>query len=244
MPLSNPRINFSVHSISPYALQTKTIGDVTFYKGQPFGIFQVIGDASFNLNATSIQLYGGSSLYARASEITQIDAEATFTVKEGPDMLFSLFGGADITKTAASALGTINTIVNANGVSVVATTGLASATIKTGSESDLKFDYYVVKAVGADSVDVYAMTDIQFAELTALDYIDDTLKITAAPLTVVTGAAVEVPNTGVELTGGAGTIALVTNDTAVYKTTREHGGISTIDIGKKGITFPEMGIVM
>jgi len=244
MALSNPTQNFSVHSIAPYALQDKTIAGVEFKKGVPFGMFQVLGDASFNLNASSIQNYGGSSLYAWASEITQIDAEATLTVKESPDMLFSLFGGANITKTAASATGSIVAIQNVNGVSLVAATGLASATIETGKEADLGLNVYVVKAVGPDSVDVYAMTDMQFTNGDDLDFIDDELKITVSPLTIVASTAVSVPNSGVELTGGAGTIALVTGDTAVYKTVAAHGGFSTIDIGQKGVVFPEFGMFL
>jgi hypothetical protein len=245
MALSDPKINFSVHSITPYARFTKTIGGTTFYKGLPFGMFQVVGDASFNLNASSVQVYGGSSYFARASEITQIDAEATFTVKESPDMLYSLFGGATITKTAASATGTVFSLQNANGTSVFdATTGVASATVKTGSEADLKFGHYVVRAVSATTVDVYAMTDLQFQTGTAINFEDDELKITASALTIATGAAVEVPDTGIELTGGSGSISMTQDDTAVYQVIAEHGGISTIDIGKKGLTFPNHGLIL
>jgi len=245
MALSNPRINFSIHTIAPYARATKKIGDTTFYKGQPFGLFRVLGDASFNLNATSVQLYGGSSPYAWASEITQVDAEFVCNVKESPDMLYSIFGGADINKTAANADGSVVALQNGNGDSVFnATTGIASATIKSGSESDLKFDKYIIVATGATAVDVYAMTNLQFSKVTALTYQNDALKITAAPLTIVTATAVEVPNTGIELTGGSGTIALDTNDTAVYSTMGAHGGISKIDLGKEGVVFPEHGMVI
>jgi hypothetical protein len=234
MALSAPRINFGIHSIAPYARATKTIGDTTFYKGQPFGLFQVLGDASFSLPATSIPLFGGSSLHAWTSELVQIASE-----------IYSVFAGADVALTAASATGTIVALVNVEGTSVQsATTGITTATIKSGSETDLKFNKYVVVAKSTTTVDVYAMTDLQFANATALTYQDDALKITASPLTIETDTAVEVPNTGVELTGGSGTIALVANDTAVYHTTAAHGGISTIDIGKKGINFPEHGLLM
>lgn len=245
MALSNPRINFSIHSIAPYARATKTIGSTTFYKGLPFGIFKVLGDASFDLKASSVQLKGGSSLYPWASEVTGVDAEFTCNVKESPDMLYSIFGGATVTNTAASTTGSVVAMQQGNGTSVFsATTGIASATIKSGSEADLKFNYYVIKAVGATTVDVYAMTDLQFANGTAATYQDDLLKITASPLTIVTSTAVEVPGTGIELTGGSGTIALTTNDTAVYQAVAAHGGISTIDIGKQGAIFPEHGILL
>lgn len=245
MSLSNPRINLGIHSVTPYARAEKTIGSTTFKKGMPFGEFQVLGDASLNLNATSVQLFGGSSLYARASEVTRIDAEVTFSVKETPDMLYAIFGGADVTKTAASATGSVVALQNVEGTSCFdATTGIASATIKAGSESDLKFDVYVIKVVSSTTVDVYAMSDIQFDNATAITFQDDTLKITASALTISTGAAVEVPDTGIELTGGSGTIGMTIGDTAIYKTVAAHGGVSTIDIGKKGLTFPEHGLFL
>jgi len=160
-----------------------------------------------------------------------------------PDFLFEVFLGAEVNTTAASATGTVDAIANKNGTSVVAATGIASATVKTGSEADLKAGIAVVKAVSATTVDVYWLTDIEFSNGVDLEFIDDELKITASPLTITTSTAVEIPNTGVELTGGAGTIAMVSGETAVFKAASAHGGISEVIIGKSSATFPEHGQV-
>lgn len=242
--LGNPIQNFSGWSAAPYALADKTIAGVDFKKGQPFGMFRVLGDMSANFDASSVQNRGGNSYFPRASEVTEINPVFTMSVKESPNMLFSLYGGADITKTAASATGTIVAIKNIKGTSIVASTGIATATIESGKETDLGLNVYIVKVVGPDSVDVYAMTDLEFRNGDDLSFIDEDMKITATPLTIVQSAAVSVPNSGVELTGDSGVIAMVTGDTAVYKTVAPHGGISTATFGQAGLTFPEFGIIV
>ena len=247
MAKSEPTQHFSIYQITPYALNTLTIGDDTFKKGQPFGTFDIVGDASFNQNASSVQNRGGSSYYARANEITEIDTEVTINIREMPKMLYSLYAGATVTETAASAAGTVDTIRNAFGTSMVASTGIASVGLKSGKTADLRFDYYALVATGAAAFDVYAMTSMQFEKLGTngnLEWQDDLNKITATPLTLVTGTAVEIPYSGCEITGGSGTIGLTTGDVAVFKSTPEHGGINIIDIGKSGVTFPEHGIIL
>ena len=122
------------------------------------------------------------------------------------------------TENAAEASGAVTTLTNKNGTSVqVATTGIASVGLKAGETADLKDGVYVVKAVSATTVDVYAISDIYFREGDDVTYQDDDGKITASALTISTGAAVEIPNTGVELTGGSGTIGMTTGDTAIFE---------------------------
>ena len=153
--------------------------------------------------------------------------------------------GASVTTTAAAALGTVvDVATNVKGTSLVADTGIAGVTIKSGSEADLKDMKIVVKAVSATTVDVFALTDITFDKGADLVYEDDLLKITASPLTIATSTAVDIPNTGLEITGGSGTIAFVTDDTADARFAAAHGGISEITIGKDTTSFPEHGVVM
>ena len=234
MGLSQDFIAYGIHSLVPYRRADKL----------PYGIFKVLGGGTISLSAEFEDLFGGSNKYAWASEAKTISAEFTATVKSMPDFLFEVFLGAEVTTTAASATGTVEAIANFNGTSLVeATTGIDSIAIKSGSEVDLKAGIYVVKAVSATTVDVYCMTDIEFSNGTDLEFIDDALKVTAAPLTITASTAVEIPNTGLELTGGSGVIALVTGDTAVFKAAAAHGGISEIVIGKSSATFPEHGQV-
>lgn len=246
MALSDPIINFGIHNITAYARTARTIGSTAYAAGAVFGPpFKVIGDANFTMNTSSVQLYGGSSYYPWASEITSIDQEVSVTLKQYPNALYNLFAGGSITETAASATGTVTTLQNSSGTSVVdASTGIASVGLKSGETSELKYGWYVVKAVSSTTVDVYAYTDLDFNNGTAISYQDDDAKITSSALTISTGAAVEVPNTGVELTGGSGTIGMTTGDLAIYHVTPAHGGINSIDLGTEGVTFPEIGLFL
>ena len=235
MALSSNRIVYGIHSMSPYRRSDYL----------PYGTLKVIGGGTLSLSAEFEDLFGGSNKFAWASEAKTIASEFTSTVKSYPDFMFELYMGASVSATAASATGSIvDALANKNGTSVVdATTGIASAGIKSGSEADLKDALYVVKAVSATTVDVYAMTDIAFDKGTDIVFEDDALKITASPLTITAATPVEVPNTGIELTGGSGAIALTTNDTAWYRVAAGHGGVSEINIGQSTTTFAEHGIV-
>lgn len=234
MSLSNDFIAYGIHSLVPYRRADKL----------PYGIFKILGGGTISLSAEFEDLFGGSNKYAWASEAKTISAEFTATVKSMPDFLFEVFLGAEVTTTAASATGTASALENKKGVSVLdASTGIASVGVKSGSEADLKAGVYVVKAVTPTTVDVYCLTDIEFSNGTDLSYVNDALKITSAPLTITASTPVTIPDTGLELTGGSGTIGMTANDTAVFKAAAAHGGISEIVIGKSAATFPEHGQV-
>jgi hypothetical protein len=188
------------------------------------------------------ELFGGSNKFAWAVEAKTISSEWTATVKSMPDFMFELFLGASVATTAASALGTVGAITNVLNTSVVTATGIASVALKTGGEADLKDGVYIVRAVSATTVDVYALTDIEFKKLGAtndLSFLDEALKITAAPLTITMGAPTEIVGLGVELTGGAGTIAMTIDDTARFSVSSAHAGLSEITIGSASTIFPE-----
>lgn len=233
MALSANRIVYGIHSIAPYRRADYL----------PYGILKVLGGGTLTLASEFEELFGGSNKFAWAVEAKTISTEWTATVKSMPDFMFELFLGATVATTAASATGTVGTLTNKNGTSMVAATGMTTATLKSGLAAKLKDGVYVVVAASATTVDVYALTDIEFSKDSGslLSYENDALKITASPLTITTATAVEVPNTGIELTGGAGTIAMVAGDTAYFTVKSPHGGISEITIGKSATLFPEHG---
>jgi len=234
MALSTNRIVYGIHSLAPYARADKL----------PFGILKVLGGGALSLTAEFEDLFGGSNKFAWASEAKTVTSEFTAAVKSMPDFLFELYLGATITTTAAALLGTVRqAIVNVKGTSVVASTGIASVGIKAGSEADLKDGIYVVKAVTATTYDVFILTDVAFDKGVDVTYENDALKITATPITLVMSAAADIPNFGLEITGGGGTIALVADDTAFFSVSAAHGGISEIIVGKTTTTFPEHGLV-
>lgn len=224
------RINYGIHSICPFKISD----------GMPYGILKVLGGGTMTLSSEFEELFGGSNKFAVAVEAKTISAEWTANVKTMPDFMFELFLGATVTTTAASATGTVGDLANVNGAAM-GITGIASVQAKSGSEGDLKDGIYIVKVVTATSVDVYALTDIEFKKLGAasLEYVNEGLKITATPLTVVASTAVEIPGLGVTLTGGTGTIAMVVGETLRFGVRSKHAGISTIDIGSSSTIFPE-----
>jgi hypothetical protein len=234
MGLSSNRIVYGIHSMTPY----RRADDL------PYGIFKVLGGGTIAFAAETEKLFGGSNKFAWASESKTIDSTFTATVKSMPDFLFELYLGASVVKTAADALGSVlEPLANVNGTSLVSAAGIATIGIKAGSEADLKDAKYVVKAVSATTVDVYALSDIAFDKGADLIYEDDLLKINATPITIVAATAVDIPNTGLELTGGAGAIAMTVDDTAQAQVAASHGGVSEITIGSSNLNFPEHGIV-
>ena len=236
MALSSNRIVYGIHNMTPYKRADR----------MPYGILKVIGGGSLSFAAETEKLFGGSQRFAFASEAKTIDSTFTATVKSMPDFLFELYLGASVSTTAASASGSITqALTNVKGTAMVSTTGIATATIESGEEAQLKDGVYVVQAASATTVDVFAFTDIAFGNGTNLDFVNDALKITTTALTITSSTAVSVPNTGIELTGGSGTIALGSagDNTAYYRVSAAHGGISTMTIGQSTTTFPEHGMV-
>lgn len=224
------RKEFGIHSLSAVSRTT----------GLPYGEAAIVGDASVEFSASSVDLRGGSSLYPRATEITEIDSMVNVNIRTFPDWIFELYMAGSISTTVASATdGTIGTITNIVGTTVVSAAGVIDPTLKVGGEDDLKTNYYIVVAVSATTVDVYTVSDFQFSRGVDLFLDSDTLKITTAPLTIVLATAVEIPGTGIELTGGAGAIAMDVGDVGMFQVAPPHNGISDIDIGTPGGVFPE-----
>lgn len=227
------RINYGIHSVCPFNISS----------GLPYGILKVLGGGTMTLSSEFEELFGGSNKNAWAVEAKTISSEWTLTVKTLDDFMFELFLGATVTKTAASATGTVGDFANVLNASVLeGTTGVATVTAKASSEADLKDGIYIVRAASPTTVDIYALTDIEFQKLGAandLSYVNDELKVNDTPLTIVASTATEIVGLGVELTGGSGTIGMTVGDTARFSVRSAHDGVSTIDIGAGSTIFPE-----
>lgn len=233
MPFGYNRIVYGIHSICPYRISD----------AKPYGILKVIGGGTLTMTSEFNDLFGGSNKFAWAVEAGTISAEWTATVKSMPDFMFELFLGASVNTTAASAAGTVTTLTNVQGTSVLqATTGIASVGLTSGATVDLKDGKYVVIAASATTVDVFALTDIEFNKAGAtntLSYQDELLKINASPLTVTSGSATAITGLGVEINGGSGTIGMTIGDSATFQVNSAHDGISEITIGQGSTIFPE-----
>ena len=229
------RINYGIHNICPFRISD----------GRPYGTLKVLGSATMTLTSEFEELFGGSNKNAWAVEAKTISSEWVASVKSMPNFLFELFLGATVTDTAASATGTVGDFKNilADAVAPVleAVTGIATVTAKLGSTVDLKDGIYIIKAKTATTVTVYALTDIEFKKLGAineLSYLSDDL-IIADDLAIVAATATEIVGLGVEMTGGSGTIGMTIGDTARFSVRSAHNGVSEIHIGSDSTIFPE-----
>ena len=232
MAESSKRLNFRIHALVPYNRTT----------GVPYGNFKVLGSGSMNSTFESVSLMGGSQRGAWGVEVTTANHDFTCGIKEWPDALYQIFLGIAPTATAASLTGSVQNFANKSGTSIFdASTGIATATSKSGAEADLKASSYVVKYVSATTVDVYMMSDVQKKKGTDITLQDDLQKITVTPLTITASTATEIPGTGVELTGGSGIIALTATDTATFDTYPIHSGVSEVVIGSSAENFIEFG---
>lgn len=232
MALSKPRTIFGIHQLTVYHQNS----------GLPYGTLRVLAGSSLSISGEIVPLTGGSSPYAWDAQDGAITAELSLKPKEIPSWLFKVLLGKTPTDVLADP-GNTNTLVNVLNASVVdGTTGIASVGVKTGSEADLKFGKYTVLCVTPTTVDVYAMSNVDFFRGTDRQYIDDTLKITTAPLTILTASAVtEVPDFGVELTGGSGTIGMTAGDTAEFEINPPSIEQMNVSVGEFGACVPEFG---
>lgn len=234
MSLSAPRVFYGVHSFTPYSRSDQTF----------LGTVRVLKSSSLSLSGSIVDLMGGSSKYPWASETGETKAELSLKFGEYPDFLFTLFLGKAPTAVAAETAGNCSTLANAKGTTAMsATIGMASATVKSSSESDLKFGKFTVVAVSATTVDVYFSSDADIGRGTNGSYTTDTLKVLAAA-SITTGATTTITNFGVNLTGGSGTIAMTVGDSATFSTRPINSGGMTVRIG--GVAdqnFPEFGAI-
>lgn len=235
MSLSNPRILFGVHSISPYSRTDKL----------PYGILKVIGSANLALTSDLEQLYAGSNKYSWAAESKTVSTELTAKVKAYPGFLFSLFLGATVTDAGVDTAGTVSTLTNFNGTSVFsATTGIALVAVVSASKANLKFGKYVVKALTTTTVGVFLLSDIDIGRGTDAVYVDDTLQLTESTITIAMGADNTLTDLGIKFTGGSGTIGMTVGDTATFDVLPPSSKSSQIVVGKSTDSFPNFGALL
>ena len=229
------RQEFGCHSICARNRTTKVVT----------GMVEVIGDISLEFSASSVDNRGGSSLYPRATEITEIDSMINFNIRQWDDWVFQNYMAATVSTTAsASTSGTISALADVTGTSTTGAAGIASVSLASGGISDLKTGPYVVIAASASTVNVYRPTTFQNSRGTDL-YLDNNAgKITTSALTISSGAATAIPGTGLQLTGQGAAIAMTTGDSCQFYVTPPHTGISQVDIGIPGNVFPEHELII
>ncbi len=240
MGLSDPRSIFGVCSVSPYSRT-----DGLFY-----GELRVLENSSIASTGELISLQGGCNKFDWQVEVGSITSEMSLSFSEYPNFVFELFAGNPATSNSAEASGSVTALAAKLGTQIDATTGIDSIGIKTGSEADLKFGKYVIKTVSETTVDVYFSSDLDIGRGTDGEFQNDALKITASALTVPgSSAVVEIPNFGLEITGGSGTIALVAlgaaGDTTTFEVRPPNTESMDVTVGQlSSQNFPEFGAIV
>lgn len=235
MALSNPRIIYGVHSISPYRRSD----------GLPYGILKVIGSSNLALTSDLEQLYAGSNKFAWAAENKTVNTELTAKVKAYPGFLFSLFLGATVTDVGVDTAGTTSTLTNKLGSSLQsATTGIATVGVLTASKANLKFGKYVAKVLTSTTIGLYLLSDIDIARGTAAVYTDDNLGLTLSTITITTGGNTDIASLGLRFVGGSGTIGMTVGDTATFEVLPPSTSSTSIVVGKSTDTFPAFGALL
>lgn len=233
MALSNTKAIYGICSFAPYDRDS----------GEFKGILRVLGDSSLSLSSELVKLNGGSNKYPWSIEDALTTAEVSLTFREYPAFVHELFLGKAPTENAAEASGDISAPENKTGSSIMdATNGVDSLAADTAS--DLKFGRYVLKATGADTLELYASTFVDFDRGTDVDYNNDSLQVVASITVPGTGGTVSIPNFGIEITGGSGSISFTIGDTAVFEVRPVNSESYSVRVGGSADSTPEFGAVV
>lgn len=233
MARSQPRSIFGVNSVTPYSRST----------GLPMGELRVVKSSSLSLAGELIDLLGGASKYPWASEDGAITAEMTLNVGELPDFMFQLFLGNAPTANSAEASGNISALTDKNGGSIVdGTNGIASVYLLSGSQANLKFGKYAIKAMSSNTFNVYLLSGIDSGRGTDVSVLTDDMCVASA--VSFTASVASVPALGLAW-AQVGTPAFTTNDTATFEVRPVNSASSTVRIGGlANQTFPEFGAIV
>lgn len=233
MSLSAKRHIYGIHSITPY-------NPISFER---YGTLETLGAGSFSITQAINVLRGGSLRVPWAAELGDQEASLTLTMREYPDFIFELFMGKAPTAVAASATGSISALANKKGTSVMsATNGISDVAITSGKNADLKAGLYVIKTTGSQAFDVYGTSNVDFSRGENVEFVDDTLKLTATPLSVAAGT-VSMDDFGLDFTA-VGVPNFTVGDTAYFRVKPINDGSSSVIIGGIADIAPEFGAIL
>ncbi len=203
---------------------------------KPFGIWRVIQEFNMERSVEFNDLLGGDIQGAWDSEAGQPENNLTGTLREYPFFSFEVMEDSITTETAGEALGSIGTIANKSGTSVFdATTGIASVAAKGGEEANIKGIRYVFVATGPATVDIYVHGSADFLDIDGV--------VAQGVIVPSTGGTVDVDVLGITITGGSGTVAFVTDDSAFLDTRPIHSGFGVTPVGSQFAKANEFGMI-
>jgi hypothetical protein len=235
MALSNPRSIFGIASVAPYNINSKEF----------YGMLRVLENSSLAVTGEQIALQGGSNRFDWSSETGAITAEMSLNFSEYPNFVFELFAGNAPTLNAAEASGSVTTPVAGTGSLINASTGVASVTIESGEEDELKFGHYVIKAASATTVDVYFSSQVDIGRGTNGEFLNDAMKVVSTLTVTDSGGTTSITGYGLEITGGSGTVALTSGDTISFSVRPPNSESTDVVVGRLADqNWPEFGAII
>lgn len=234
MPLSQPRVNFGVHSFSAFRRDN----------GVPYGPqLRVLNGSTFTLEGNNVELFGGSNRFAWAIEEGDTNASFEFSVSEYPNWLFEVFGGKAPTQGTAEASGNASAAVNKRGTSMVSAAGLLP-TVTVTTPANLKFGRYTILATAANAFKVFASSDVDFGRGAPLAILDDTMEIASFTGVAGSGSTHAITGLGITLTAGASAAAFVVGDSATFEIRPVNTFNREVKIGGIADILPEFSAVL
>ncbi len=231
-----PQQVFGVHQITFNDLEDES----------KMGTGKIIDDASPDIVQEIIENRGGSSPFAWAAAPGNATGDIALILKQYDRKILDFLGLnlPDLSNieenVSGDAAGFTSAIINQKGSSLVdPTTGIASIAVDVATVNDLAFGDYAIRAVSATTIDIFLNTDVSGKA----PYIDENLKINATPITIP-GTDGTVVSTGIEFTGGSGSIALIIGDVATFSVRPINTYNFTRFIGKIGAAPKEFGITI
>jgi hypothetical protein len=211
--------------------------------GLPITMLKIVNECNLNFQGESADLMGGAQMFPYDSEVTSLKTDLSVQAQEYNAVIMEKLMAGIKTERAAEVSGAVEALANVKGTSVFeAITGIASViAIPSTGAANLKSGRYVIKAVSASTIDVYACQDIDHTRGTKVDFVDDTLKITPTPITVST--TTDLTDFGLRIAKGSGTLALTIGDTAVFNVRKPNAGSFDIEFGNENSQFPQFGLL-
>lgn len=221
------------------------ITGLDYVSKMPLFYSKVAGEFTIPFSFDLEDFIGGANKFVLDAEPKYAKADTTFSFKQFDNQLFTYLSGANTTVNLASATGSVTTLTAGKGTSMTGAGGIQTVSLTALKSADLKAGRYIVIADSASTVDVYGTTDMDFSGVftsgAALQFVDNTLKITATPLTL-SDSAVAIPSIGVSLTG-VSSPSLTIGDTGYFDVFPANIGSETIIVGQANMFVKRISLI-
>lgn len=178
--------------------------------GKPLAHIRGMGDFTFERSEEKAKLVVGKKTYA--TKTTKITRNVKIQLKEYYAELNQLMTGGQLTKHASNSAGEVVEEANVLGTSILAAaTGITSIEVDATHLANLKEGWYLIEAVDANSINLYA-----YSELDDKEILDEKGLLTEAPIDITSAGEVDLTELGLTITGGSGTIAFTPGNTAKF----------------------------